>query len=221
MAIQLVGGVSGAVADVGEAASKPVHVSAKPIPASVGHFRVARRFLPIASATAGANFVAFRNPTANLAILTRLRLRILQIGNPTAVIEHRIGAFVARSYTVADGTGIGATLTLTGNNAKKRSSMSTTGCVITETSAAGGLTGGTKTLDADPFALMTAWILAAIPTAGVNESVYEWDPSSADGVHPFVFAQNEGFVLQVLANLAAATGVAIFYEIAWAEAASF
>lgn len=222
MAIQLVGGISGSVAEVGAAAALPLHVASKPIPyGNLGHYRVARRFVPIASATAGANFIILRNPGANPVVLTRLRFRILQTGAPTAAIEHRIGAYVARSYTVADGTGIGTTLTLSGNNAKKRTSMGTTGVVITETNAAGGMTAGTKTLDVDPFAIFELWVLAALSTTAVQDSLYELDNASIGESHPLVLAQNEGICFQVLANLAALTGVVYNYEIGWAEVASF
>lgn len=211
----------GNVVGVGNEAASALHATSKPIPASVGHFRVARRFVPIASATANANFIAMRNASANLVMPTHIRLRILQTGVPTAAIEHRVGIFVARGYSAADGTGIGATLTLSGNNAKKRTSMSTTGVVITETSAAGGLTGGTKTLDVDPMGLATLWVLAAVSTTAPNESIYEWEASMGDGAHPLTLAQNEGICFQLLGALGAASGVVYMYEIAWAESSTF
>jgi hypothetical protein len=216
-------GPSGNVQEVGPVAASPAHVVAKPHPyGNLGHYRVARRFLPVASAAAAANFVAFRNPGSNPIVLTRLRLRLLQIAAPTAAIEHRIGAFVARAYTAADGTGVGATVNFGGNNTKKRTSMAAPTAVLTETNVAAGLTGGTKTLDADAFALAALWVLAAVPTTGPPpEHVYEWEPAVSDGIHPVTLAQNEGILLQNIAVLGAATGVALYYEIGWAELPAF
>jgi hypothetical protein len=150
---------------------------------------------------------------------------MVQIATPNAAtaIEARIAAFVQRSYSGADGTGIGTTLTASGNNEKKRTSMGTTGVVITETNATAGLTGGTKTPDSDAFAQTAMWLLAAIPTGGTPpDTTYDFEPDISGGASPLIMATNEGFTLQWQTAIPATTaGFVVYYEIAWAEVTTY
>jgi len=216
------GGVSAALMGVGAEAAVAAHFTAKPIAhGSLGHYQVARRFALINAQAANAILVAFRNTSANPAVLMRLRMFLLQTTAPTAAIEVRLSATAARSYSASDATNSTA-LTLTGNNAKKRSTMGTSGVEIRETTVAAGATGGTKTLDADKFATLAMWETAVVPTAGpVPDALYEYKPSLGDGGHPFVFANNEGFIVMNDAVLGAAAAGILYYEIDWAEVAAF
>jgi len=78
MGIQVIGGTSGSVADVGVAAQKGLHVITKPLDVTGGgYFRVAAQTGTLAAAlgagtaTVGHLF-AFRNPSATiLCVITR------------------------------------------------------------------------------------------------------------------------------------------------------
>jgi hypothetical protein len=218
----IAGGVSGALLGVGLEASSPAHFVAKPTPyGNLGHYRVARRYALINSQAAGAILVAARNISANPVIVKRLYMRLLQTSAPTAAIEARISATIARGYSVSDSTN-GTLLTLSGNNAKKRTSMATPGLEIRETTVAAGATGGTKVLDADAFMKMSLWELLAVPTGGpVPEVTREYSPNVRDGEHPFLLAQNEGFVITNDAVLGAAAAGILYYEIDWVEATTY
>lgn len=218
----IAGGVSTEVLGVGLEAAKPAHITPKPIPyGSLGHYRIARRYALINVQAAGAVLVAVRNVAVNPIILTKLYLRLVQLSNPTAAIEVRISATIARGYTVSDSTN-GTALTLTGNNTKKRTSMATCGLEIRETAAAAGATGGTKTADNDPFMLMSLWELATLPTGvPAPEAVRDYEPNIDDGDHPYIFAQNEGFVIKNDVVLGAAAAGILYYEIGWAEVTTY
>lgn len=213
---------TGTLANVGAGAASPLHVSPKPLPhGSLGHYRVARRYALINAQAAGAILVAFRNNGANLAVLTRVRLFIHQTTAPTAAIEVRISATAVHTYSASDATNSTA-LNVSGNNMKKRTNLGSSTVEIRETTVAAGATGGTKTLYADKFATLPLWELAVVPTAGSAPSaLYEWEMSMGDGGHPYVFANNEGFVITNDAVLGAAAAGILYYEIAWAETTAF
>lgn len=127
-----------------------------------------------------------------------------------------VQAFIARSFTAA-GTGGGA-LTMTGNNAKLRTSMGTSlvGEIRIATTAALGA--GTKTLDANPigsaaFAIGTTASVNYLGRTPLFGDIAEGIP------HPVVLAQNEGIVVRATAP---ATGTAqAGFTFGWAEVAAY
>jgi hypothetical protein len=159
---------TGGNAETGVAASLPLHVVIKPLPyGSLGHYRIARRLAPAASTTAG-NLWTFRNPTASgiLTVVKRIRVRVVQIANPTAAVEDRFSLKIARGYTIADTTG-SASIAPSANMQEVRTSMATATAQVRESNAAGGASGGTKTTDTDAIAIGSAWIVGTLPTASI------------------------------------------------------
>jgi hypothetical protein len=216
----LQGGVSGEVADVGLAASKPLHTVVKPLPyGNLGHYRIGRRLAPFATTLAG-NLWTFRNPTASgiLCIVKRVRLRVLQVGAPTAAIEDQFLLKVARAYTVADATG-SASIAPATNMQELRTSMGAAVAQVREASVAAGASGGTKTLDTDGIITGSAWVAAALASGLGNGpiDVFDYYPNVADGEHPLVLAADEGFIISNANNFGAASGIVLHVEMNWAE----
>jgi hypothetical protein len=219
----LEGGTSASLAEVGAAAALPLHITAKPLPyGALGHYRIARRLAPAASTTTGTLW-AIRNPTASglLVVVKQLRLRLIQVGNPTAVIEDRFSLKIARGYTVADTTG-SADIAPAANMQELRTSMATATAQVRESNAAGGASGGTKTIDTNAIATGSAWVLAAIQTASIPQpiEVFNYYPLGADE-HPIVLASDEGVLVSNDNNLGTASGIVLFAELYWAEVAAF
>jgi hypothetical protein len=163
MAIQIVGGVSGSVAEVGVGASIPLHTVIKPLPyGALGHYRVARRLVPAGTTTAG-NLWTLRNPTASgiLVVVKRVLLKVVQNAAPTAAVEDIFTLKVARAYTVADTTN-SAAISPASAMQKMRTSMGNAAAQVRESNAAGGASGGTKTVDTDAIATGSVWVAAAL-----------------------------------------------------------
>jgi hypothetical protein len=179
---------------------------------------------------ANANVYSFRNPSATfLAIVHRVRAQMWGNAIFTAAFQDMsMKMHVARSYTTGFTTN-GTAATLTGNNAKMRTSMATCASIIhiLNTSNA-GLTGGTSTTDTDPFVIsqigkVTNDNIAAGTAFMPAQSLItiEYEPDMGDGSHPLVLAQNEGFLIQNgLVWPAAGTGV-VKVEVAWSEVPVF
>jgi hypothetical protein len=195
--------------------------------AGTGHYRVSVATGVIAAAlAANAQLFQFKNTsTTKVAIITRLTARFLPLTlfTPATLDAHTsLDGKIARSYAAGGG---GTALTLTGNNAKTRTSMPTTAAVINVSTTA-ALTLAT-TLDAQPF-VQSLRKGNRVNPAAATEEVYppSWDileylPNVAGGEQPLILATLEGLVL---ANRtvwpAAGTGIFTF-EIAWAESLLF
>jgi hypothetical protein len=220
MAVQIVGGVSGSVADVGVAASVPLHTVIKPLPyGALGHYRVARRLVPAGTTTAG-NLWTLRNPTASgiLVVVKRVQLRVIQNAAPTAAVEDIFTLKVARGYTVADTTN-SAAISPASAMQKMRTSMGNAAAQVRESNAAGGASGGTKTVDTDAIATGSVWVSAALASGQGNgpSTVLDYYPNVSDGEHPIVLVADEGILLANTNAFGTASGISMHAEIYWAE----
>lgn len=223
MAIQLVGGVSGAVTEVGAAAAIPAHITAKPIPyGTLGHYALAVSLALPVSASANGHRFAFRwTHATNLAVLTRIRLFDMQLTAATATIYQGYQAFVARAFTTFHTTSV-TNFTFTGNNMKKRASMGTTlaGNIGHSAAVAAGMTGQTATLDAHP--IIELGTVQTITTPNTTLWVTEREFDMAGGAHPVVLAQNEGIIVTGPTIVSGAAGTQqLGIEFSWAEVSAF
>lgn len=176
----------------------------------------------LASQGAGLAVFMFRWTASDMfAIIRSLRLGFLQSAAAAALVNTRFDAYIARSYTVAENVGTAPTL---GNNqAKRRTSLSSSRMTTNNvrlSAATTGLTGGTKTLDASPILSLPVNLLATTPNTNLQsqEKVF----SESDGIHPIVLAQNEGLVVlgPSTAFDASAAGL-LMVDIDWSESASY
>jgi hypothetical protein len=161
-----------------------------------------------------------------LAVLLRLRasLAIAAAGiTPVAQRVDPLVAFVARQYTARDTTNATA-ITISGHNAKLRTSMGTTLFAnIDVASAAAGLSSGTKTVDGNAFGTMQMSAGAAFVSIGtgvLTADMYNWQTL---GQHPVVLSPNEGILVQWGATaLTTTTATALItIEMEWAEVLAF
>ena len=220
MALQIQGN-GGTVAEVDGSTYRALRISPRPLDvAALGHYRVAVTIGLVATQAANGTLFSFRwGAASNLAVITKLRLSIMQTAAATATIWPNFSVFQARSFTVSDSAG--TAVTLTGNNMKKRTSMGTTTVTdIRFSAAAAGLTAGTRTLDANPILVMPTTQI--ITTPNPNMVSVELDVGVGDGNHPVIMAQNEGVIVQGPSTAFGAAGTAnLIVDMSWAEVAAY
>jgi hypothetical protein len=127
----------------------------------------------------------------------------------------KVDMMVARSWS-ADGSG-GVAATISGNNAKQRTSMGSTLLGAVRASSTAALTAGTKTLDTQAIGQYSA----AIGTGTSVQWMPQFDLFHADpgGESPLILAANEGFVIRATVP---ATGTWQFgATVCWTELAAY
>jgi len=163
-------------------------------------------------------FVAGSAGQAQIAMIQRIAINIVPTVAFTAAQQVSYGAYVARSWTAVDSGGTAATLT--GNNNKLRTSMSTTQLAATgdmRISTTGTLTAGTRTLDSQAFAVASAWVPTALVAQSIQQVIlYE----TFAGDQPLVLANQEGFVINNLILMGAAGVLSIGVTVEWTESAT-
>jgi hypothetical protein len=220
MPVQIVGSVSGIAQDVGGNTFKATHTHIKPLEyGSLGHYRTTVRINSTAAQAANSRLFEIRNTHAtNLIIPTRLTLRALQTVAGTAQ-ENSIDAYRVTGFSAVDTVN-----TVTPVSSVKRASMAAYpgGAAVrhlTLAGAAAGMTGGTLTKDTQAFATLPYNVAAAIGTAS------QWGPldcmDDVNGTHPFVFAQNEGLIVENRVLNVTSYGITWFIDFAWAEVTAF
>lgn len=217
------GGVSQLVADVGLAAALAMHVTNKPIPhGALGHYRVNHRCALVNAQAANSRLFEVRNTHAsNLIIPTRLIIKWLQTGAHTAAIEDSLDVFKVTGFSAVDTTN-----TVTPTPSVKRGTMAAApgGAAIrgvTVAGAAAGMTGGTLTKDGGSVGQLPNWLLAAQPTGSslLAQLIDNFD--DVNGTHPFVFVQNEGFIIENRVLLGAAAASSVYIDFSWCEVTLF
>jgi hypothetical protein len=209
------------VGETATGATGASHHVLKPLPSSLGHYRVAVKVNLIAAQAANSRLFEIRNTSAtNLIIPTRLEVRWLQTGAHTAAILDAIDLFKVTGFTAVDTTN-----TVTPTPSLKRLGMSATTAAIrhvTVAGAAAGMTGGTLTKDPGVgIGMMEQWLLAAQPTAGVVVPTVKEMLDDVNGTHPLVFAQNEGFILENRILLGAAAASSVVVDLSYAEVLAY
>jgi len=223
MAIQVQGN-GGVVADVGGTVFRALHTHVKPLEyGSLGHYKTTVRISSTAAQVAGSttnNILELRNTHAtNLIIPTRLVLRAMQTAAGTAQ-ENSLDCFKVTNFTVSSTTN-----TVTPTTSVKRGATMAAypgGAAVrhlTLAGAAAGMTGGTWTKDAQAFATLPYNVATAINTTTMWGPVDCFD--DVNGTHPFVFVQNEGFVVQNRVLNVTSYGITWYLDWAWAEVTAF
>lgn len=219
MAVQVQGN-GGTVTEVGGSTFKAVHTHSKPLEyGALGHYAFNVRINSAAAQAANSRLLEIRNSGTNLIIPTRITMRAIQTAAGTAQ-ENSIDCYKCTSFTVVDTVN---TVTPV-SSVKKTSGMSAfPGNAqvrhLTLAGAAAGMTGGTLTKDTQAFATLPYNVAAAINTTTIWGPV-EAVPRSLDE-HPFVFAQNEGFIIENRVLNVTSYGITWYLDVAWAEVASF
>ena len=191
--------------------------------ASNGAFRtcaVSGLITTVAAGTAAAGhiFAARWTNVSKFAVVTRFRARWTTIAGFTAAQEVAMDLFVTRSYTASHTNGTG--LTISGNNAKKRSSHNSTAFGDIRVATTGALTNGTNTFDAQPIAFGAFAELAAGAT--VPKGFFDLEVSQNDlAMHPIVLSQDTGLVLRNVVLMGAGGSARVAVEFDWMEVDSY
>jgi hypothetical protein len=186
---------------------------------TLGSYRLATFTGLTAGIAANAPLFSWRwGDASRVAILRYLRIRAAVVTGFTAAQELAFDAMIARSWTTNDSGG--TAIVFTANNAKKRTSMGQSLVTDCRIAAAATLTAGARTLDANPIMAGVAKTLAAAAT--VQDAVLEETFDATNGQDfPFVFAQNEGFVVRNSILMGAGGTVRWAVQAAWDEMASY
>jgi len=226
----LEGGTSAVVAEVGAVSAKGLHVITKPIDHGVlGHYRIAPS-TGILGATLAANaqLLQFKwTDATRLAVITYIEARFQTLTKFTAATLTDYGSLdgivIRPTYT---GGGGGTALTMTGNNAKVRTSMGTSLVGEIRVATTGLLTAVSATLDTQPFCSWTMTGSTATSSATVEQGnsqggiMYDAD-NGGGGSHPLVLAQNEGFIIRNRTVWPAAGTGMYSFTVHWAEVTAF
>ena len=163
-------------------------------------------------------FVAGSAGQAQIAIVQRIALTIVPTVAFTAAQQVSFGGYIARSWSAVDSGG--TAITLTGNNAKLRTSMTTSQFAATgdmRIATTGTLTAGTRTLDNQAFAVASAWVPTALVSQPIQQVIlYE----NFAGDQPLVLATQEGIVINNLILMGAAGVLSIGVTVEWTESST-
>jgi len=199
-----------------ESTSKAARVTIRPNE-SVGSYTFTAVSGSIAGGTAAGVLYTFRNGGSNLIALRRISVGLQTTTAYTKGSLRLSTYFVRTSFT--QGTTNATLVTLTGNNAKKRTNMTTTSAVayICTTTV---ITGDTATgEDTQPFGTTNMDLLAVVgntPTFGLAD-VYRQDYID----YPVILAAGEGFRLKNDTAFAATGASNLIVNVSYEELSSF
>lgn len=188
---------------------------------NMGHYSISAATSAIAPTAAAIMFaMRWADPSA-LCIIKRVRAGIGIVAAVTAQAAPDLDLIVARAYSVRDGTGA-TVVAITNDTGKARQQMGpsvfATSGNIDITSAAGGVTGGTKTADASPMAILTA-APNVFSIGGGTPMLTLWDQGQV-GMHPLVLRANEGILIRTPTAISTGT-VKVYVAVDWLEATGY
>lgn len=218
----LEGGVSASLAEVGAAASMPLHVVTKPTPyGALGSYRVSGISGTMAAGLgAAAEIFQFRwTDATRFAIIENVQLdTAYDLTTGFTAGTARIMLMRAEGWS-ADGSGGASLLPATDKNTL-RSNMGNTLVNAVRIATTAALTAGTKTLDTNPI----GQVFSVIPVTA-NVALFGFLPISlldqgvSGPVHPLHLAVNEGFAITATVP---ATGTWVFgITVRWSEVTAF
>ena len=219
MAIQLIGN-GGVIAEV-DANTRALLT--RPQPIDIGALGSYRGAWQTGTVTAGAAplspWFSFRwgTPAAS-CILRHVRVGLQAVTAFTAG-NALIDVVIARAFTVSDSGG--TVVTPVGDSQKKKTNMASTLVTDMRIASTVSLTPGARTLDAAP-AGSTNFTATTTPNSVLltkNEPSRLFNLTIGDGMWPFVFVQNEGFILRATVP-ANGTWIA-FVDVDWDEKTTF
>jgi hypothetical protein len=126
------------------------------------------------------------------------------------------GLFFARSFTASDSGG--TAISVSGNNAKVRTSLGAPNSMDARIATTAALTAGTRTLDTNALAQIGAW------SGGAGQGIVPvqnnlWDQYTGDQL--IVLAPNEGLVIANLTAMGAAGVIRLYVNVEFAISGAF
>jgi hypothetical protein len=195
MPIQLQGN-GGVVAEVDGTGYRAQRVSLRPLDVgALGHYRASHLSGTMAAGLA-ANAAVFQfrwGDATRLCVVERFVLDGMA-GSATAFAAGfaKFDLMVARGYSAQAASG--TAVSLTGNNAKSRTSFGSSLVTLAQGSATAALTAGTHTLDAQPIGQISFGIGVVVSVNYLGQVILMGE--DAPMRHPLVLATNEGLVLR-------------------------
>lgn len=170
-----------------------------------------------AGLAAGSPVFSFRYGGTSIAVIRSIDVTATDITTAFAVTACHLDLFIARAFTASD-TG-GSAGTLTGNNAKLRTSMATTAISDFRIASTATLSAGTRTLDTDPATTFTCQPQAVAGFQLLSPTTISPSPGDNGNKYPISLATNEGVVIQATVP---ATGTWNFtVTVTWDEYSAF
>lgn len=213
------------IAAVGEkatGATGALHVIQRALPSSIGHYRTSVVLTMATTQGANSRLFEIRNTHAtNLVIPTRIRVGAMVTGTVTTAYLFRLGLYRCPTFSAVDTTN-----TVTPTTSLKRASMTAyPGNAnvrhVTIAGAAGGMTGGTLTKDANEAGTYMMYAAGAAPAAQTVFNTTEL-LDDVNGTYPWTFVQNEGFEIEnVTVGSGTANVVTVLIDVSWAEVAAY
>lgn len=211
MAIQLAG-ETGTVQEV-DATFKAARVTLRP-GQFIGYYSVSGASGLLTGVAAAGPVWSIRNTGANLILVRRVSIGFVTTTAFTAAQGLEYQMFRANSFTASD-TG-GTALFTAGANKHRTSFTNITSAPDIRISSTGALTAGTRALETVGMGIVGG------SSTGVGTSMPRIDILEQDaGDHPFVLAQNEGFVITNGIAMGAAGVIRLQVSIECVEAASY
>lgn len=164
------------------------------------------------------------------AVVSRIRARFQPLTPFTAATLSDVGSFDAFVFRGAAAPPSTQLLTLTGNNGKVQTSMSTSNAVISVSTTAALATTGlptTPTLDANAFAGMLRKANRTNPAAATEETISPSDleltfqPPLSNFESPLILSGGEGFYIQNRTLWPAAGTGELHVEVSWSEVSAY
>lgn len=153
---------------------------------------------------------------AKVAAVWGIRIAAIETTAFAAAQEVSVAATIARSFSASDSGG--SAVSLSGNNAKKRTAMSTSVMGDMRVASTTILTAGTRTLDSQDVFTAVGWAGGT----GIVIDPQQWQIDNGSGlVHPIVLAQNEGIILRNKVAFAATGVIKFYFEVDWSEHSTY
>ena len=185
----------------------------------LGHYRAALVSGATNSLAAAAVLASLRWTSTNFLVLVRISASAGIQTALTAVADmNEINCFIFRGST--GNAAAGTAVSLNGVNQKNRQSMGTSLVADLRVATAAAVTAATgKTNDGVPFASgCLAFPTITIGSCAPKIDLYKWD---ALGQYPVILSSNEGIEIQNVNTGPTVGAVRYFFDLEWAEVATF
>jgi len=170
-----------------------------------------------ATIAAAAPLFSFRwTSTTALCIVERIAVTVVIVTNITTSLTAAIEAVVARAFTGSDSSG--TAITLSGNNAKKRTDYATSVVGDARIANTSALTAGTRTLDSTAIGSVD-YVTGTVGPNNVlvKTALYSYENS----FDPIVLEADEGFVIRNVLTGPADGTWRLAVDVAWVETAAY
>lgn len=211
MAIQVQG--NGGTTQEVDATFRAARVTLRPMEL-IGYYSISGASGALTGVAAAGPVFSFRNTGSNLLLVRRVTIGFVTTTAFTTAQGLDYQIFRANSFTVSDSGG--TALYTAGANKHRTSFTNVTSAPDIRIASTGALTAGTRTLETAGMGI-AGGSSTAVGTSMVPTDLLEQDA----GDYPFVFAQNEGFIVANGIAMGAAGVIRLQVSVEYLETASY